>query len=91
MTESTQDSGREVRTAVADLAGRLGVDEGAITVESVHQVTWRDGSLGCAEDGMLYTQALVEGRRIILGAREERYEYHAGGGRSVFLCEAPSE
>lgn len=77
--------------AVGDLAGRLGVPEDEITVVSVEEVTWRDGSLGCAEPGMMYTQALVDGSRIILEAAGERHEYHAGGNRDPFLCAKPTQ
>ena len=56
---------------------------------SVEEVTWRDGSIGCPEPGMNYTQALVPGIRVVLELDGRRYEYHAGGGRSIFLCENP--
>ena len=77
--------------SVDDLASRLGVDAGDVTVVAVQEVTWRDSSRGCAKKGMLYTQALVEGSRITLEADGTRYEYHSGGGRGPFLCERPTE
>ena len=77
--------------AVADLARRLDVPERDVVVESVEEVTWRDGSIGCAEPGMMYTQALVDGSRITLRVGGERYEYHSGGRRDVFLCEEPTQ
>lgn len=80
-----------VAAAVADLAERQGVDAAEITVVSREEVTWRDGSLGCAEPGMSYTQALVDGTRIVLSLAGKDYEYHAGGGRSPFLCERPTQ
>ena len=61
----------------------------AITVVSVDEVTWRDGSIGCPEPGMGYTQALVPGIRVVLELDGTRYEYHSGGSRSIFLCESP--
>ncbi|MBD8869462.1 hypothetical protein [Nocardioides donggukensis] len=79
------------RAAVADLAAELSVEDAAITVDSVEDVTWRDGSLGCAEQGTMYTQALVEGTRITLSVDGETYEYHAGGDRPPFLCPDPTE
>lgn len=75
--------------AIADLASREGVDESAITVVSTQEVTWRDGSIGCPEPGVIYTQALVPGVRVVLELDGVRYHYHAGGGRSIFLCENP--
>ena len=79
------------REAVADLARRLDVAEGDITVEGVEDVTWNDGSLGCAEQGTMYTQALVDGSRITLLSGDRTYEYHSGGGRAPFLCEDPTQ
>lgn len=84
------ESGPE-QQAAADLAGRLGIPEEEVEVVSVEEVTWRDGSLGCAKPGMQYTQALVDGTRIVLEAAGSRYEYHAGGSTPPFLCENPTE
>lgn len=75
--------------AAADLAARLGVGIDQVSVVSMEEVTWRDGSLGCPEPGMMYTQALVPGSRILLKANGQTYEYHAGGGREPFLCQDP--
>ena len=77
------------QAAIADLAARLGVDESAIAVVTTEEVTWRDGAIGCPEPGMAYTQALVPGVRVILEVDGVRYHYHAGGRRSIFLCEHP--
>jgi hypothetical protein len=78
-----------VADAVADLARRLGVEPSAITVATVEEVTWRDGSIGCPQPGMMYPQVLTDGSRVVLEAEGRRYEYHAGGRRSAFLCENP--
>lgn len=75
--------------ARADLAGRLGLPGADIAVEGVHAVVWSDGSIGCPQPGMLYTQALVEGALIVLVAGGARYSYHSAGGRPAFLCERP--
>jgi L-amino acid N-acyltransferase YncA len=76
--------------AVDDLAQRLGVDRRAVTVVRDEEVTWPDGSIGCPQPGMSYTQALVEGRLIILEAGGENYEYHAGRSGKPFLCDKPT-
>jgi len=78
------------RPAVADLAERLGVDESAITVVSVDEVTWPDGSLGCPEPGMMYSQALEDGTLIVLEVDGTTYEYHGGVNRDPFYCEHPT-
>lgn len=88
---SNEAGGTAQDAAVADLAQRLGVTPEEVTVAASEAVTWRDGSLGCAEPDMMYTQALVEGTRIVLEVAGERYEYHAGGNRPAFLCENPTQ
>ncbi|GAB2650607.1 hypothetical protein [Kribbella swartbergensis] len=82
-------TGGGVEQAKADLAKRLGVDAAQVTVISSTEVTWPDGSLGCPEPGMNYTQALVPGSRIILEAGGKQYHYHSGGTRPPFLCTDP--
>jgi hypothetical protein len=81
----------DVRRAVEDLAGTLDVTVEEVSVVEVEEVTWRDGSLGCAEKGMSYTQALVDGQRIVLEVDGARYEYHSGARRPPFLCEDPTQ
>ena len=78
-----------VEQAKADLVKRLGVEAAQVTVVSSSEVTWPDGSLGCPEPGMNYTQALVPGSRIILEAAGKQYYYHSGGTRPPFLCTNP--
>ncbi len=76
-----------VTDAVDDLAGRLDISPDAVTVVEALAVTWPDGSLGCPEPGMMYTQVLVDGTFVLLEADGQRYEYH--GGNPLFLCEQP--
>lgn len=73
--------------AVADLAARLGIDPSGVEVVSVESVIWPDGSLGCPQPGMAYTQVQVDGALITLNAGGRTYEYHVGGSRDPFLCE----
>lgn len=80
-----------VDAAVADLAAHLGVDPQAVEVVAVEEVTWRDGSLGCAKPGTAYTQALVEGARITLRVDGVEHEYHQGGSGTPVRCAEPTE
>ena len=75
--------------AVADLAGHLGVDPSAVTTLSTVVVVWPDGSLGCPEPGMSYTQVLVDGALIELGVGNDVYRYHSGGSTKPFRCDRP--
>ena len=61
-----------------------------ITVHSAQPVTWRDGSMGCPEEGMAYSQALVPGYRVILRSGDTDYAYHAGRNGRFILCETPA-
>lgn len=80
-----------VAAAVADLAETLGVQDSVVEVVAEEEVTWSDGSLGCAKRGMSYTQALVDGTRIVLRVDGTDYEYHSGGGGAPFHCPRPTE
>ncbi|MGA7272705.1 MAG: hypothetical protein WB239_16645 [Acidimicrobiia bacterium] len=79
-----------VEAALADLSQRLGVPEEEIVVGSFSRVTWSDGSLGCPQPGQVYTQALVEGSRVVLVHGADTYDYHAGSDDEPFLCERPT-
>jgi len=87
--EPTTPGGGPAEQAKAALAGQLGVDPSQVTLVSSDEVTWRDGSLGCPEPGMRYTQALIPGTRTILEVAGRRYHYHSGGQRAPFRCENP--
>ena len=50
--------------ALTDAASRTGIKRTELEVLSAEAVTWSDGSLGCPQPGMMYTQALVPGFRI---------------------------
>ena len=78
-----------VTIAKADLAKRLSISPDQIELVSVEAVTWSNGSLGCPQPGIMYTQSLVDGLRIQLRAGSRVYEYHSGGSRLPFLCEKP--
>lgn len=75
--------------ATRDLSRLLAIDEDDIEVVDADLVQWSDGSIGCPEEGQLYTQAIVDGARVVLSAAGRFYDYHAGSDGKVFLC--PSE
>lgn len=66
-----------VEAAVQDLANRLGVNPEDVSVVSVEDVQWMDGSLGLPEPGMVYTKAIEPGHRIVLEAAGRYFEYHS--------------
>jgi len=79
-----------IEEAVDDLLVRIG-DDAQIEVVLYEDVVWRDGSLGCPQPGMAYTQALEDGYRIELTDGEIVYHYHGVTNGAPFLCENPSE
>ena len=82
---------REVSMAIADAAERTGVAAGDIEVVEFSLVTWPDGAIGCPEPGVVYTQALVDGYRIVLDADGTQLTYHGATGADPFLCQSPAD
>ena len=79
-------AGDPTETAIEDLSRRLLVTRDQIEVVDVREVSWPDGALGCPEDGVLYTQAVVEGTQVLLRVDGRVYDYHAGDDGRSFLC-----
>jgi hypothetical protein len=77
-----------VKQAQEDLAQRLGAPIDQISVVSVSEVVWPDGSLGCPQPGQMYTQATMPGYQITLSYQGQEYNYHTDMQRA-FLCENP--
>lgn len=79
----------QVEAATADFVQRTGVEGDDVSVAVSERVTWRDGSLGCPEEGRVYTQALVDGYRIVLTADGRRAAYHGRTGEPPSFCPRP--
>jgi hypothetical protein len=79
-----------VQMATQDLAGRLGIQPGAIAFLEFKAVVWPDGGMGCPQPGVAYTQVQTEGYLIRLGYEGKVYQYHGGGTKTPFLCEKES-
>lgn len=82
---------REVALAIADAADRTGVAPDSIEVVAFEEVTWPDGAMGCPQPGQMYTQALVEGYRVLLEVDGSQLSYHGARGGDPSLCEDPQE
>lgn len=80
------DEAKLIQTAIRDLAGRLEADEESIEVVESRSVEWPDGSIGCPEDSLSYTQAIVDGVQVLLSSDGKIYDYHAGLDGEIFLC-----
>ncbi len=65
--------------ARGDLAARLSVSAGTITLVSSQPQTWGDASLGLPEPGMMYAQVRTEGYIVTLSQGGKTYVYHVAG------------
>ncbi len=74
----------------ADAAQMLQLADAATLSVAVESVTWSDGSLGCPQPGMMYTQALVPGWRVIVGDGRTSLRYHASANGAWVRCPAGS-
>lgn len=80
---------RYLERVIADAAERSGAPRERIEVTRDEAVRWRDGSLGCPEPGMMYTQAIVDGFWVELRAEGRGYDYRLDGQGHFRLCEQP--
>jgi hypothetical protein len=76
------------RAAIQALAAALGINTDQVKVVSVEAVEWPNGCLGVQRMGVMCTQQIVPGFRIILEANGQRYEYHTNrSGSQLVLAE----
>jgi hypothetical protein len=70
--------------AIAALAKNLGVDPSQIKVVSTEDVEWPDSCLGVSVEGIMCSQVVTSGYKIILEANGKQVEYHTNqDGSSV--------
>ena len=75
-----------VEAAVADLESRPGTGSGPVRVVLARQETFPNGAIGCPQPGRMYTQALVEGYRVVLARGDRAWLYTAGADGVPQLC-----
>jgi hypothetical protein len=75
-----------VDPVVADIARLASVPVDQVTVQSAAFVTFPDGGLGCPIPGMVYTQVLVDGYKIVAVAAGTTYDYRGTGLGTFRLC-----
>lgn len=75
---------------LADASERPGVDPSALRVLRSEAVVWNDGSLGCPEPGVLYTQQIIDGYWVELVADAAVLDYRLNSSGSFVLCEGKS-
>lgn len=80
---------REIlQPVLVDAATKAGVKPADVVVVRATAVRWSDGSLGCPEPGMVYTQALVDGYQIVVRAGDSQLDYRVRGPGSFRICPA---
>ena len=83
------EAAQPVDRAKQALASRAGVPASQIQVVSVSSATWPDSALGCPQPGLLYSQIVTPGYKIVLSAAGKTYEYHSDRGQHVTYCTSP--
>lgn len=71
---------------VRDAIAAEGVDRNSVKFERAEPVTWPDGSLGCPQPNMMYTQALVEGYWLVAHAEGVEYDYRVARNGGLMRC-----
>jgi hypothetical protein len=73
---------------MADLAERRAVslENLSVEVERIEPREWRDSSLGCPAEGMMYMQVITPGYLVELRSDGELYQYHTDRRESFVLC-----
>ena len=71
----------------ADALNRAGLADAAVTVVRAEAVEWPDGSLGCPQPDMMYTQAIVPGYWVVLEVDGKPFDYRASQRGDFVLCE----
>ena len=69
-----------------EAAASANVDREQLVIVRAESAVWSDGSLGCPEPGMMYTQALVNGYWVVIEGGGQKYDFRVGSGGSFYLC-----
>jgi len=70
-----------------DLSNRLDIDLSQVTLIESIPTTWSNSALGCPAEGMMYTDALVEGYQVTVEANGQEYIYHSSGFQTFIWCD----
>ncbi len=79
------DESKEVGRAREALSAALGQPASSFTLISAHAIKWQDSSLGCPKPGMSYMQVIVDGHRVVLSDKQQKYNVHLGP-RQAMVC-----
>jgi hypothetical protein len=84
----TGETPQELLEAIqSDLAARSGSASEEIRLIRDQAIIWSDGSLGCPQPGVFYTQAPVNGYWVVLQVGGKEYDYRVSESGYFLLCE----
>src|SRR5215813_1621775 len=75
-----------LRPVLNEAAKLANVSPQQLVIVRAEAVVWNDGSLGCPEPGMQYTQALVNGYWVVIRSAEQVYDFRLSRDGSFRLC-----
>lgn len=78
----------EIMAAIFSHAAASGMSREDLVVVRAEAVTWSDGSLGCPEPGVFYTQATVPGYWVVLDHDGAIHDYRVDDNGSFKTCDA---
>jgi hypothetical protein len=70
-----------------DAEARTGIEAAKMDLLRAEAVTWNDGSLGCPQPDVMYTQAPVDGYWVVLQAKGKELDYRAAQSGYFSPCE----
>lgn len=80
---------REILEPVLNKAAELAnISRDQLVIVRAEPAVWNDGSLGCPQPGVMYTQALVNGYWVLIKAAGQTYDFRIGRGGHFLLCPA---
>ena len=62
------------------------LDREQLVIVRAESVVWNDGSLGCPEPGMMYTQALLNGYWVVIDAAGQNYDFRVDSRGNFRVC-----
>jgi hypothetical protein len=71
---------------MADALSQASQADATITLLRADAVQWSDGSLGCPQPDMMYTQAIVPGYLVVFEVEGQELEYHVAESGAFVLC-----
>jgi hypothetical protein len=77
-----------LQAILKEAAALANIDREQLVIVRAEPVVWNDGSLGCPEPGMSYTQALVYGYWVVISGAGHTYDFRVDHGGNFRLCPA---